>query len=235
MPTLYLVAAPIGDVLSDLAIDGLRLLRTVPTIVLEAEDGFSARLRKKGVLGPQQEVLSLEDPEPTIARALEVLDGGGDVVLTASSGVPCFVDPGAELVDAVLRTRLDRVELVPVGLSSALDAGLALAGQSLDAFTFGGHYPEHHLLGPALLASPLPLVFYVRGPALGRFVRRVRGESAAPPWRMLLLKDVRKKGLSKVILLGADDPAPADGGAHEDWVAVVLSREAPHLGMRSGD
>ncbi len=234
MPKLYLVAAPIGDVLSDLAIDGLRLLKSVSTVVLEADDGFAQRLRARGVLGPHQEVLTLETPAETIARALAVLDAGQDVLLTASSGIPCFIDPGARLVDAVLTDRLDRVELVPVGLSSALDAGLMLAGRNLEAFTFAGHFPEHHVLDATRVGGELPLVLYVRGPAVLDFVDRVRALSPTPPWRILLLKDVRKRGLGQVHVLGADDRPALSTAPEEDWVAVVIPVDGHRAAFQHG-
>ncbi len=234
MPSLYLVAAPIGDTLSDLSIDGLRLMRTVPTIVLEADDGYARRLREKGVLNAKQEVLTMEDAGPTIARALDVLDGGGDVVLTASSGIPCFVDPGSRLVDEVLKSRLDTVSLVPVGASSALDAALMLSGQSLDAFTFGGHYPEHFLpLQQSSSLLRLPTVYYVRGPAIVEFVQAIQGLPAGPPWRMVLLKDIRKKGMQRVEVVHGNAPFTAETEQRHDWVVVVQpAQERPGLQQR---
>lgn len=223
---VYLVAAPIGDYLQDMSVAAFHALRAVRHLFVEADDAFVARLREQQLVGQAHRVYSLETDQ--LGRAGELLEAGEPFALLASSGIPCFLDPGRHIVRLCLDRYLDRVELVPVGLSSALDAALCMCGVDVDRFHFNGHYPEHYAFEDPLPERSVPLVYFVRGPAVNAFVRDAL-RAVPDVLRIVVLKDVRKKQRARVVVL-----EPAAGRAMEPLLeqqdadyTCVLDRRPP--------
>jgi 16S rRNA C1402 (ribose-2'-O) methylase RsmI len=193
---LYLLAAPVGDRLEDLSLTALRLLREIPFLLFESQDGFSRRLAARGWLHPQARPHYLDRPEHVEAAYGRLL-AGDSVVLTASSGLPCFVDPGFDLVQRALSAGPTQIQIEPVGISSALDGVLAASGLDLMGFTFCGHFPEKVLASRAVLDSGLPLVFYLAGSTLPQFVNFIE-ENCPGREQIVLAAQLRKKEGSRI-------------------------------------
>lgn len=218
-PTIYLVPMPIGTEWTEVSEAAREVLRTVDTLLMEHEPRTVERMRRLDLLSAEREVLWMDGTELAVAQAC--IERGESLALVAATGIPGFVDPGWKVMDHWASHWWRTVDVVPVGMSSALDAALAMAGRDIRAFWFGGHFPEHHR--PVRRPGHDPQVFYVRGGSLGTFVAQCRG------WRLnfrrlLLFANVRKRGQARhwVIDVGRPLPEGLVDDPEMDLVAVLL-------------
>jgi len=219
---VYLIPSPIGNHFTDFSFAGLHAIEKLKHLFVEAEDSFLGRMRARGLITPSHQVYVLDDAEACADRAAALAESCVSFGLLASSGVPCFVDPGHQVVARLLDHHLHQVEFVPVGMSSALDAALAMTGQDIQRFVFGGHSPECYTLNATVLGTGLPLIYFVRGPGIRALLGELAAHGAAVD-RVLLFKDIRKKSRFTVTLL--HDASPPDGLVEDtdaDYVMVIL-------------
>ncbi len=217
-PTIYLVPMPIGTEWSDLSDAAREVLSTVDHLLIEHAPGTVDRMRRLGLLAPDREVIWMDGSELEVAKAC--IGRGESIALVAATGLPGFVDPGGLIMDHWASHWWQTVDVVPVGMSSALDAALAMAGRDIRSFRFGGHFPEN--FSPVMRPSEAPQVYYVRGNALKRFVAECVG------WRLnfrrlLLFANIRKRGQARHWVLEVGQPLPADliDDPKMDLVAVL--------------
>jgi len=233
MTEVYLIPSPIGDRFADFSVAGLRAIEKLPHLFLEADDGFVERLRRRGILGSQA-LHFMDDMEGCLAVAARLLESGTSFGVLASSGLPCFVDPGHQIVDLVLSRYLGSADLVPVGMSSALDAALAMSGAPLDRFVFLGHYPECHSVEAPLLCLGLAAVCFVRGPSVRSFLGHVR-DLSIPTGRLLFFRDIRKVGRFRVeVLESCRAQLDAADGEGADYAVTILPAGESRARRRSG-
>ncbi|MEK7874335.1 MAG: 16S rRNA (cytidine(1402)-2'-O)-methyltransferase, partial [Chloroflexota bacterium] len=147
MPTLYVVATPIGN-MEDLTARALRILREVQLIA--AEDTRTTRkiLARHGITTP---LVSFHEHNKS-ARLPALLDAlaDKDVALVSDAGTPLVSDPGYELVVEAVRRGY---RVAPVPGPSAVTAALAVAGLPADQFTFLGFLPRDKKARSRLLAE----------------------------------------------------------------------------------
>ena len=219
MARLVMTASPIGDILEDFSISVLRELEKGATAVfLEADDGFAKRARAKKIIRDRHTVHYLDDPN-RLDLVRGYLSKGEDVILMASSGVPCFADPGFQVVDMVIR-EFPETEFVLLGLASALEAGTMLAGVETSQFQMLGLYPEHYR---EPVVKDLPTVYFVRGEHVRAFVEQAN--AWGPYARMVLARDVRKRGRQQIWFLHGREAAPEDlEDQFADFVGVLVPR-----------
>ena len=136
MPTLYVVATPIGN-LEDITLRALRVLREVGLIAAEdtrvtrkllARHGISTRLTSFHEHTAQSKLDSLV---ATLAER--------DVALVSDAGMPGISDPGQALVRAAA---MAGVPVVPVPGPSALSAAIAVSGLPASQITYVGFLPR---------------------------------------------------------------------------------------------
>ncbi|MBA7675417.1 Ribosomal RNA small subunit methyltransferase I [subsurface metagenome] len=136
MPSLYVVATPIGN-LEDISLRALRILREVPLIA--AED--TRRTRR---------LLATYDIETPITSyhehnkwtKLDYILGrleSGDVALVSDAGMPGMSDPGYELVVAASQRG---IPVVPIPGPSSIVTALAVSGLSTERFIYLGFLPR---------------------------------------------------------------------------------------------
>jgi len=159
VPTLYVVATPIGN-LADLTPRAQDVLRSVAAIC--AED-----TRRSGQLlahfGIQQPLVALHDhnEEAMAQRIVARLQAGESLALVSDAGTPLVSDPGFRLVRAA---RASGIKVSPIPGACAAIAALSVAGLPSDRFTFEGFLPakgagrRERLQG--LAAETRTLVFY---------------------------------------------------------------------------
>jgi 16S rRNA (cytidine1402-2'-O)-methyltransferase len=156
MPTLYLVATPIGN-LEDITLRALRVLREVSLIA--AEDTRTTR-KLLSHYGIKARLTSYHEHNkgvkiPYILNALQQ----GDVALVSESGTPAVSDPGYDLVAAAAAAGLP-VAAVPG--PSAVVAALAVSGLPTRQFTYVGFLPrrrgDRRRLLSTLAAQPQTIV-----------------------------------------------------------------------------
>lgn len=137
MPTLYLVATPIGN-LEDISRRAERVLGEVARVLAEDTRRSAILLQHLGISVP---LVSLHEHNEA-GRAQQVcawLDAGEDLALVSDAGTPLVSDPGARLVDAVVEAGHT---VVPVPGPSAVMAALVAAALPTETFVFLGFPPR---------------------------------------------------------------------------------------------
>ncbi len=138
MPTLYVVATPIGN-LQDMTNRAVETLKTVALIA--AED---TRVTKKLL-----NVFNLDTPLTACHQhneegkgawlADKMLAENIDVALTTDAGTPCISDPGYGLVRACVERG---IEVIPVPGCCAAVSALSVSGFDTREFAFYGFLPR---------------------------------------------------------------------------------------------
>jgi 16S rRNA (cytidine1402-2'-O)-methyltransferase len=136
VPTLYLVATPIGN-LEDVTLRALRVLKEVGIIAAEdtrttrkllAAHGISARVTSYYEGNKDRKT-------PQLLQALE----HHDVAVVSEAGMPGLSDPGYELVQAAIERG---IPVAPVPGASAVVAALVVSGLPTDQFVYLGFLPR---------------------------------------------------------------------------------------------
>lgn len=137
MPTLYVVATPIGN-LGDITARALDVLRDVSFVVCEDTRHSRGLLSHFGL---EKDTVSL----PAFAegeRAGKILDrlaGGEDAALITDAGTPAISDPGERLVSEAVERG---ITVVPIPGASAVIAALCASGLPTGRFHFLGFLPR---------------------------------------------------------------------------------------------
>ncbi|MBI2935216.1 MAG: 16S rRNA (cytidine(1402)-2'-O)-methyltransferase [Chloroflexi bacterium] len=136
MPTLYVVATPIGN-LEDTTLRALRVLREVRLIA--AEDTRTAK-KLLSHFGLHTPLTSYHEHNkraklPALLKALQE----HDVALVSEAGTPGISDPGYELVRSALESGIN---VVAVPGPSVVTTALAVSGLPAGQFTFVGFLPR---------------------------------------------------------------------------------------------
>lgn len=75
-------------------------------------------------------------------KVFALIDQGHDLALVTDAGTPAISDPGAILIEALVKRYGERLAIVPIPGPSAVTAALSIAGRSADRFVFLG-FPPH--------------------------------------------------------------------------------------------
>lgn len=135
-PHLFVVATPIGN-LEDLSPRALACLKKVD-IILAEDTRHSARLLQHfGIHNPLQSYHEHNEAEKT-QEVLTAIQNGQCFALISDAGTPAFSDPGARLVNALLKAGYT-VSPIP-GPSAAITA-LSASGLESAPFHFYGFLP----------------------------------------------------------------------------------------------
>ncbi len=136
MPTLYIVATPIGN-LEDVSLRALRILKEVELIACED----TRRTRKlmdaydiKTPLTSYHEHSKAGKVDYILAKLSE-----GDVALVSDAGMPAVSDPGYELVLAAAERG---VAVIPIPGPSVVTTALVVSGLAVDRFLYLGFLPN---------------------------------------------------------------------------------------------
>ena len=132
MPSLYIIATPIGN-LEDITLRALRVLKEVG--VIAAEDTRTTR-KLLSAYGLRTPLLSYNEHNrrariPMLLRRLE----REDVALVSEAGTPGISDPGYFLVQAAIERG---IAAVPLPGPSVVTAALVISGLPTESFLFLG-------------------------------------------------------------------------------------------------
>lgn len=133
LPTLYLVATPIGnlDEMTPRAIDVLKCVD-----VIAAEDTRNTmKLLSHFDIKTRLITHHLHNEENSTQGIIELLDSGKSVALVSDAGYPLINDPGERLVQAVTA---EGYNVVPISGSSAFINALVASGLSTKEFVYIG-------------------------------------------------------------------------------------------------
>ena len=136
MPSLYVVATPIGN-LEDITLRALRLLREVKLIAAEDTRRTKRLLTAYEIKTPITSYYE-HNKWTKLDYILEYLEKG-DVALVSNAGMPGISDPGYELIIAAHRRR---IPVVPVPGPSVVITSLAISGLPADRFVYLGFLPH---------------------------------------------------------------------------------------------
>ncbi len=135
MPSLYVVATPIGN-LEDISLRALRTLREVKLIAAEDTRKTRRLLTRYEITTPTTSFHAHSD-RGGVVKVLQRLKDG-DVALVSEAGMPGISDPGYDLVGAVIEAGID---VVTVPGPSAVTSALAVSGLATDRFVYLGFLP----------------------------------------------------------------------------------------------
>lgn len=137
MPTLYIVATPIGN-LDDLTLRAIELLRSVSVVV--AEDTRVTRKLLDRVESTARLIsFHRRSGEKGVGTIVRLLDEG-DVALVSDAGTPGVNDPGQAIVAAAIDRGHD---VVPIPGPSSVMAALSVCGFYADQFASYGFLPAN--------------------------------------------------------------------------------------------
>jgi len=166
MPTLYIVATPIGN-LEDVTLRALRVLKEVDCILCE-DTRVTKRLLERYEISTPTMSYHAQSKLAKVDKILAMLEEGKNLALVSDAGTPTISDPGSLLISQVRthfmsRLNLDMVEVVPIPGPSALVTALSAAGISVAEFTFLGFLPHkkgRETLFKEIASSSRVMVFY---------------------------------------------------------------------------
>ena len=149
MPTLYVVATPIGN-LSDLSPRAIDTLKGVSLIAAEDTRVTMKLLSAYDIHTPLTSCHQHNEATKGAAIAERMLAEQIDVALTTDAGTPCVSDPGEGLVSAAIARD---IEVISVPGCCAAVAALSVSGFDTREFAFYGFLPrEKKALREKLLA-----------------------------------------------------------------------------------
>ncbi len=245
MPTLFVVATPIGN-LGDLGARAAEVLRSAERVF--AEDTRRTRALLAHLGAGRKAVLRVDahaDPSH-IGRLLDDLPPDANVALVTDAGMPGVSDPGAELVrQAAARD----VRILAIPGPSALTAAVAVSGLVEGPFVFLGFLPRHGKKRRAALsriaASTDPVVLFEAPARISDTLRELAAESPTRPaavcreltklfeetlrGSLAELAAIEREWLGEVTLvIGGGEPraavAPEDDGAVDEEIARRLAK-----------
>ena len=136
MPTLYVVATPIGN-LGDFSPRAIETLETVDFIAAEDTRVGAKLLNKFEIKKPQ--ISYFEHNRKTKGEYIvERILAGESCAIITDAGTPAISDPGVDLVDLCAKAG---IEVVAVPGCSAVVAALSISGMACGRFTFEGFLP----------------------------------------------------------------------------------------------
>ncbi len=157
--TLYVLATPIGNV-CDISLRALHVLWLVDAVACEDTRNTAHLLSRYGLsktLLAAHEHNEREAADKIIAR----LQAGERIALVSDAGTPTVSDPGARIVDAVLRAGF---RALPLPGPSAAVTALSVSGLVTDQFQFIGFLPskrrQRQIVVSSLVAASATLVLY---------------------------------------------------------------------------
>src|SRR3989344_2584078 len=119
MPTLFIVATPIGN-LEDISLRALRVLKEVDLILCEDTRVTRKLLVRYDIKKPLQSYHQHSKLAKT-EQILDMLSSGKDLALVSDAGTPGISDPGGLLIEKIIERFGDEVKIIPIpGANAAL-------------------------------------------------------------------------------------------------------------------
>ena len=138
MPTLYVVATPIGN-LRDMSPRAIETLRSVQLIAAEDTRVTMKLLNAFDISTPLTSCHEHNERSKAVQIAQRMLAENIDVAVTTDAGTPCISDPGSVLV----REATERgIPAVAVSGPTAMASALSVSGMDISEFTFYGFLPR---------------------------------------------------------------------------------------------
>lgn len=198
MPTLYIVATPIGN-LEDISMRALRILGEVDFVLCE-----DTRVTKKLLNNYKIKTSTISchqhSSQKKINDILGLLAQGKNLALVSDAGTPGISDPGGKLIQAVIEEFGDEIKIESVPGASAVTAALSISGIPTDKFVFLG-FPPHkkgrQKFLKKIIAAEYPVVVYESKHRIIKFLDELK--EASQEYNEEIEKDLTKKTKAKKI------------------------------------
>ena len=157
---LSIVVTPIGN-LGDITVRAIETLKNADVVYCEDTRHSAILFSRYGITTPVR-VYEKFGEARAAETIVEELKNGRNVALVSDAGTPLISDPGAVLVNALIRAGL---EYTVVGSGCAAISALVLSGADTSAFCFVGFLPEkgaaRKKIAERFARLEATLVFYV--------------------------------------------------------------------------
>ena len=140
MPTLYVVATPIGN-LEDITLRAVRTLKEVDFILCE-DTRVTKNLLKRYEIDRPLISYHAQSRLSKVEKIFGLLEEGKNLALVSDAGTPTISDPGCLLVSQIRERFGDSVLIVPIPGASASVAALSTSGFPTSEFLFLGFLPH---------------------------------------------------------------------------------------------
>jgi 16S rRNA (cytidine1402-2'-O)-methyltransferase len=137
MPSLYVVATPIGN-LEDVSLRALHVLRTV-TLIAAEDTRKTRKLLTTYDIKTRLTSYHEHNKWTKLEELLRFLEEEGDVALVSEAGTPGISDPGYELIAAAGKRN---ITIIPVPGPSVVTTAVAISGLPTRRFTYLGFLPR---------------------------------------------------------------------------------------------
>lgn len=138
MPTLYVVATPIGN-LGDMT---PRAIETLKSVGLIAAEDTRVTIKLLNAFDIQTPLTSCHEHNER-SKAAQIVDRmlaeDMDAAVTTDAGTPCISDPGSLLVNEAVQRG---VEVIAIPGPTAMASALSVSGLEISEFTFYGFLPR---------------------------------------------------------------------------------------------
>ncbi len=196
MPTLYIVATPIGN-LEDMTLRAIRVLKEVDLILCEDTRVTKNLLTKYEIDKPTMSYHA-QSKLSKVEKILEMLESGKNLALVSDAGTPTISDPGCMLVarvreELMSRRRLD-IEIIPVPGPSAVLSALSVSGFPSSEFVFLGFLPHkkgRETLFKEIALSKRTIVFYESPHRMEKTLASL-AEHLEPERKILVAREITK-------------------------------------------
>jgi len=138
MPTLYVVATPIGN-LGDMTPRAIETLKNVSLIAAEDTRVTQKLLSAFDIHTPLTSCHEHNERSKAAQIVQRMLEENIDVAVTTDAGTPCISDPGSILTAEAIKAG---VEVLAVPGPTAMASALSVSGLDVMEFTFFGFLPR---------------------------------------------------------------------------------------------
>lgn len=160
MPSLYVVATPIGN-LEDITVRAIAVLSSVDLILCEDTRVTMKLLQRFNIKTPTLSYHARSGIKK-MDSVLKLLSEGKNIALVSDAGTPAISDPGSFLV-AMVREKMPDVKVIPIPGASAAVTALSASGLPSSEFLFLGFLPHkkgREKLFKEIASAKRTVVFY---------------------------------------------------------------------------
>ncbi len=196
MPTLFIVATPIGN-LQDITLRALQTLKDADAILCE-DTRVTAKLLKHFEITKPLIAYHQHSNDSVTVRAAELLNAGKNLALVSDAGTPGINDPGGRLIQQLLE-KVEMLTVVPIVGANAAIGALSVSGFPADRFAYWGFAPHkkgRETFFRELAQCPDTIVFYEAKYRIAKALAQLAGvfEVAGTPDRAVMVgRELTKK------------------------------------------
>jgi len=196
MPTLWVVATPIGN-LQDMTFRAVQTLKDADAILCE-DTRVTAKLLKHFEITKPLIAYHQHSTDAVVERVAHLLAEGKNIALVSDAGTPGINDPGGRLVQQLLAL-VEGLVVVPIVGANAAVAALSVSGFPADRFAYWGFVPHkkgRETFFRELSEYPDTVVFYEAKYRIAKALAQLAGmfEVAGTPERAVVVgREITKK------------------------------------------